>query len=324
MSRRVLVVANMWPSESRPADGIFVKEQIDALRRVAPDHDFDVLVLDTMRDRREYLRAPIRIARRVRQGYDVVHAHYGLVGSVAVAQRRAPVVTTFHGSDVNIPWQRRVSSLAARLSVRSIFVSKALRDRMGESARHPTVIPCGVDLDLFRPRARDAARAALGIAPDRLLVVFPGHPDNPAKDYPLFEATLAALPESVRARVDQRAITGLERDEVALLLSGADLLLLTSAREGSPMVVKEALACDTPVVAVDVGDAGELLAGVEGCRVVRGRNPALIAAAAAEVLVAPRVANGARRGHLLERALDADAIARRVLEVYDDVVAGRR
>lgn len=323
MSRRVLVVANMWPTADRPVDGIFVKEQVDALRRIAPDHHFDVMVLETMRDRREYLRAPFRIRRRL-HGYDIVHAHYGLVGATAVAQSAVPVVTTFHGSDVNIGWQRRVSAIAARRSARSIFVSAALRERMGEPARHPLVIPCGVDTELFRPSARDAARARLGIGSDRAVVVFPGSPANPAKDYPLFEAAVAGLPAALRDRLEVRAITGLRRDEVPLLLGAADLLLLTSAREGSPMVLKEALACDLPVVSVRVGDAAEVLSGADGCRVVAERDARAIAGAAAELLQRPPERSGARRRWLIERGLDADAIARRVLAVYDQVAAERR
>lgn len=324
MSRRVLVVANMWPAAGRPAEGIFVKEQVDALRRAGPGHVFDVLLLDTMRDRMEYARGVFRLRRRLRAGYDVVHAHYGLVGAVAVTQAIVPVVTTFHGSDVNIDWQRRVSALAARRSATGIFVSAALRERMGVHARSARVIPCGVDLELFRPMQRAAARARIGIADDRLVVVFPGSPTNPAKDYPLFQAALAELPAAQRARVEVRAITGLEREEVPLLLAAADLLLLTSAREGSPMVVKEALACDVPVVAVRVGDVAELLEGVAGCRVAAERSAPAIAAAAAEVLAERPERDDSRRRLLLERGLDADAIARRVLDVYEDVVRERR
>ena len=77
--------------------------------------------------------------------------------AVALCQRHAPVVTTFHGSDCSgeIPWQSAVSWAVARLST-PVFVSAHLADRLG--VRNGTVVPAAVDTDVFRPRDRVATR----------------------------------------------------------------------------------------------------------------------------------------------------------------------
>ena len=95
---RVLAVTNMYPTDDEPGFGAFVFEQVDALRRLGIE--VDVLSFDGRRDRTAYLRAVARLREQARGGYDVVHAHYGLSGAVAMLQRRVPVVTTFHGSDI--------------------------------------------------------------------------------------------------------------------------------------------------------------------------------------------------------------------------------
>jgi teichuronic acid biosynthesis glycosyltransferase TuaC len=111
---RVLVVTNMFPTLAEPWFGTFVKEQVDDLRSAGVE--VDVMSFDGRMSRREYVWAMRDVRRAVkRRHYDLVHAHYGLSGAVALAQRSAPVVTTFHGSDTGyVKWQRVVSWFVAR------------------------------------------------------------------------------------------------------------------------------------------------------------------------------------------------------------------
>ena len=106
---RVLVVTNMYPTTAEPHFGCFVRDQVEDLRRL--NAEVTVLAFDGRSHKRRYVAAARRLRRAVRRGgYDVVHAHYGLSGAVAALQPQTPVVTTFHGSDAWVPWQRRVSS----------------------------------------------------------------------------------------------------------------------------------------------------------------------------------------------------------------------
>ncbi|MBA3843666.1 MAG: glycosyltransferase [Actinobacteria bacterium] len=296
----VLVFTNMWPSPGDPY-GTFVAAQVDDLR--AAGAHVSVLEFDARGARGAYLTAARELRRRVAaEQPDLVHAHYGLTGFVAQAERAVPTVTTFHGSDAHVPWQRRLSRIAARNST-PVAVSREI----AELIRRPdaAVIPMGVDTDHFRPMPRSEARETLGLDPARRYVLFPAGRSNAIKRYDLFAAAIAGL------EVEGLPFEGYSRDEARLLLNAVDALLLTSAHEGSPVTVREALACDTPVVSVSVGDVAETLSGLPGCAVVAA-DPARLASAVELALDAPR------DGTLRERALGSSrpAIAARLLELY--------
>lgn len=275
---RVLVVTNMWPSPSAPSFGVFVAEQVEALR--ARGVAVDVLFLG--RGPKAYLSGPAHIAARVLSYRpDLVHAHYGLTGAACALLPNLRFVVTYHGSDVFLPRQRRWSRLASRRAALNICVSKGVQERLG--AAHAEVVPCGVDLQHFRPRPRAAARAKFGLPEDRKVVLFGGARANPVKDFGLFEAAVARSCEPWVVRT----LEGIDRAEVPALMAAADVLALTSRHEGSPMVVKEALACGLPVVSVDVGDVREWLQDPAYGRVV-ARDADEVAAALVQVLAAPR------------------------------------
>jgi glycosyltransferase involved in cell wall biosynthesis len=302
----------MFPTDAEPWFGSFVRDQVEALRRLGIV--VEVLAFDGRRDVRSYAAAARSVRGLVATGrFDLVHAHYGLTGAVALAQRRVPVVTTFHGSDSGqIPWQRRVSWAVARLTS-PIFVSAENAVRLG-LPRAP-IVPAGVDTQLFQPGDRRAARAELGWQPDGFYVLLPGARSNPVKGAELFERALDVLrrshPEATGVSLEDRG-----RREVALVINAADVLLMTSLSEGSPVTVKEALACLTPVVSVPVGDVGSVVAGLPGCAVVP-RVPRLLADAVMR-------ARGIREPALRERALEFsyERVAARILEVYARVLAG--
>ena len=310
---RVVVLTNMYPTDARPVFGIFVKEQVEDLRALGLD--VEVLFFDGQASRRNYLRA-IRAVRRVvaERPADIVNAHYGLTGAVALCQRHAPVVTTFHGSDCSgeIPWQSSVSWGVARLST-PVFVSAHLADRLG--VRNGTVVPAAVDTDVFRPRDRVATRRALGWSQDAVYALLLGSRAVRLKRADLFDAGVTHarhdLPE-LRAT----SLEGLSRNDVAMVMSAVDVAVMTSDNEGSPVTVREALASCTPVVSVAVGDVPALLTGLSGCAVVE-REPERIGEA---ILAAVRAG---RPKELRERAAEYSRpiVAGKIVDVYQAVLA---
>jgi glycosyltransferase involved in cell wall biosynthesis len=304
-------MTNMYPTETEPWFGSFVRDQVEDIR--ARGLDVEVLAFDARRHTGEYGRAA-RCARRLAQTgrFDLVHAHDGLTGAIALAQRAAPVVTTFHGSDTGgVAWQRLVSAVVAR-RVTPIFVSRAgprlLRCRGGH------VIPAGVDTDLFVPADRAAVRKALGWSQEGRYVLFPGSQGNRVKRPDLFSAVIAEL-HTAGERVEPVYLQNLSRAQAAATIVAADVTLVTSDWEGSPVTVRESLACETPVVSVPVGDLEETLAGLPGCEIAP-RDPAALAAAVRRALAA------ARSGELRERALETSRArtAERVVAVYEEVL----
>jgi teichuronic acid biosynthesis glycosyltransferase TuaC len=309
---RVLVVTNMYPSETEPQFGAFVKDEVEDLRHLGID--VEVLFFDGRKSWTRYADAAREIRRLVRQDrFDLVHAHYGLCGAVALGQRCVPVVTTFHGSDVSgaIRWQAWISWLAARHSS-PIFVSREGARRLRQA--NAPVIPAGVDIELFQPIDRAHARHKLGWSPGPRYVLFPSNPRAALKRADLFQAVLREAETHV-PNLKAVYLEGYTREQVALVMNAVDVTLITSDWEGSPVTVRESLACQTPVVSVPVGDVPKTLAGLPGCRVAP-RDPAALAGAVVAALEAGRPHELRRRAELSSRRRTAE----RVAQVYESTV----
>ena len=148
---RVLIVANMYPSPSRPSYGVFVADQVAALRATG-EVEVEVFHWDARRRPWRYALAALELAL-TRLDVDLVHAHYGLSGVVALAApRRLPLVLTVHGRDCHHPAVKRLTALVARRAAAVVAVS----DELARQCPFPVaaVIPPGVDLELFRPLPR--------------------------------------------------------------------------------------------------------------------------------------------------------------------------
>lgn len=208
---------------------------------------------------REFARFYAEAVRRAFDGQDVVHANYGLVGPLALALPVRPVVLTLWGSELmgDIGWLERASRFAAGRSDAVVVPSRVLSRELDRPHR---VIPFGVDTDLFRPIDRRRARERVGWDPGGRHVLFPYDPGREVKNYPLAESVV----EAAAADATLHTVSGVSYEEMPYYMNASDALLVTSARESGPMVVREAAACDVPVVSTDVGFVAETLGGVDG------------------------------------------------------------
>jgi glycosyltransferase involved in cell wall biosynthesis len=304
---RVLIVTNMYPTSAEPAFGSFVRDQADDLRGLGLD--VEQVAFDGRARSTEYGRAVGVVRRALRAGrFDIVHAHYGLSGAVAaLARPSVPLVTTFHGDDYEVAWQRCISTVVARRSS-AIVVNE--RGRRLLFTRHAAVIPMGVDTVLFTPVEQADARRRLGWDETGRYALLAGARGNPVKGAPLFDAAVGRVPELKGVTLE-----GFSRADVALALNAADVLVLASLHEGSPVTVRESLACTTPVVAVPVGDAPAVLAGLPGCAVVE-RDPNALADAIRAALDAGRDPSLRQRAEETSRS----AVVRRVVGVYEGLL----
>jgi Glycosyltransferase len=259
-----------------------------------------------------YLQNFGSLKRKIKEfGPDIIHAHYGLCGVLANLQRRVPVVTTFHGSDINLPTVLKWSKIAMALSAHSIFVSKRNIAIAGPK-KNFSLIPCGINLSDYPEMSKEEARKALGWPLEAKKVLFAGAFDNKVKNAPLAKDAVALLPG-----VDLVELKGFSRSEVSVLMNAADALLMTSLTEGSPQVVKEALACNCPVVSVDVGDVGEVVVNVEECAIVP-RSPEKIAGALK--LVLERGVRIRGRERIVDNGMTNDIAVEKLMSVYRSVV----
>lgn len=258
-----------------------------------------------------YLGLVPRAVRRAGDGFDLVHANNGLTAPAALAQSRLPVVVSLWGTDLFGPFGR-VSRLAARRADAVIVMSEGMAAALDTEAH---VIPHGVDLDVFEPASRAAARSRLGWRPDRHYVLFPYSTERAVKNYPRAKRVVDAVGERVDRPVELRTVSGADHHEMPRYYAASDALLLTSTHEGSTNAVKEALACDTPVVSVDVGDVATRVAPAERSRVCRSDEE--LVAALVDVLTTEGEPDGERRA---VTDLGLDRMAERIESVYRSVL----
>lgn len=253
-----LVVSNMRADERHPERGSFVRDQVAALRALP---EIEVELYEFAPGARALARAARELGRRYRrERFDVVHSHFGLTAWPALRVRARARGLTLHGTDLSHPRTRlATAAVLAKMDfvagVSAALVRQIPSRRVSERA---LVLPCGVDLERFRPLPREDARGALGLDREEDLLLFAADPARPEKRYD----RAAALADACDARL--LTLGGIAPERVPLYVNAADAVLVPSEREGFGLAVLEALACDVPVLATPVGVHPEALAGVAG------------------------------------------------------------
>src|SRR5207244_5062867 len=218
------------------------------------------------------------------------------------------------------PLVQRVIASACRVLARHVDAAIVKSDQMAAKIRKAKVhvIPHEVDLDVFRPTDREQARAVLGLDSGKRYLLFAANPRVEVKRFPLAKAAANALARH-DTRVEMLVVSHEAQDRLALYMSACNALVFPSFQEGSPNIVKQAMACNLPIVATDVGDVAQVVAGTDGCCVVEPE-PQAFADRLEEI-----VRRGARTaGREPGRHLDSPVVATRVLSVYEQVVEQAR
>ncbi|HEY7960614.1 MAG TPA: glycosyltransferase [Solirubrobacteraceae bacterium] len=253
---RALVVSNMLPDGAHPERGRFVRDQVRALR------DLDGLDVElyefppgaaALLDAARELRASHR-----RRRLDVVHAHFGLSAWPALAVRARVRALTVHGTDVRHPRTRQATrAVLPAIDVLGAASAALAAELPGRRARRRAqVLPCGVDLERFRPLPRAQARGELGLDPERPYLLFAADPARPGKRFD--------RAREVAGEVELLTLGGVAPERVPLYVNAANAVLVPSEQEGFGLAVLEALACDVPVLATPVGVHPQALAGLPG------------------------------------------------------------
>jgi glycosyltransferase involved in cell wall biosynthesis len=281
LDQKVLIVSNMYPTLRDPAFGKFVEAQVEALRKLGCQQD--VLLIQGKNKFVKYLSGIYAIRKRVRShSYSHVHAYYGLCGFVAVCQNEVPVIVTYCGSDLNPGFAGRkrarlrsfviivLGQLASLRASVCIVRSREMLSRLwwSKARTRAHIITSGLDLHRFTPTGRLEARRRLGWPLEHPVVLFAcADAALPAVKRPELAKAVMEEVRHILPEVELKIVAGRPQEELPNHYNAADVLLLTSANEGSPNVVKEALACNLPVVSTRVGDVPELLAGLKNCYV---------------------------------------------------------
>lgn len=258
---RALVVTNMYPTPARPALGSFVRDQVDALRRI------DGVEVELFAFEPGTPAAYVTAARDLRRThgatrFDVVHAHFGLTAWPALAARGKAHAVTLHGTDLVHPRSRAITLGALPFQDLVATVSEPLATQLPAWARRKrtAILPAGVDVDRFRPIPRPEARARLRLDPDTPYLLFPADPKRPEKRFDRANALAGAT------RTPLLTLGNVDPEQVPLWVNAANAVLVPSERESFGLAVLEALACDVPVLATPVGIAPTALRHIDGTR----------------------------------------------------------
>ena len=320
----VLMLTSEWPEKAEHT-AHFVARQARFLQ--AAGVRVEVFPFRGEKRPQKYAAAWFQVRRRLAGGqFDLVHAQFGQSALLALP-KRLPLVITFRGDDLlgvvgddGRPTRagrilQRLSRLAARSANAVIVVAQHMTQHL-PAVKAVHVVPSGLDLDLFRPQPQGPARARLGLPTDERLVLFVGEPAEARKRYDLANRAVQRVAPSLRARLV--VAWKVPHAQIPDYMAACDALVFTSSQEGSPNAVKEALACNLPVVSVPVGDVAERLNGIEGCELCADDRPETIAAALERVLTrGERVASRAAVSYLDERLLTQQVIA-----IYHETLQG--
>ena len=324
---RVLMITSEWPTPENPQFAPFIVQEVNYLRQAGIE--IEIYSFRGRKNPVNYLKAWLNVRRTFDvKKFDLIHAQFGHSALIAVPAP-IPLVISFRGSDllgiagangrytVTGRVLRLLSRWVARRADNNIVVAAHLLTHL--PAHVPVrVIPGGIDLDLFHPIKRLDARQQLGLPRDKTLVLFAANPHNHVKRYHLAKNAVDLLRKTFS--VELIVVMDAPHNMMPAYMNACDALLLTSSHEGSPAVVKEALACNLAVVSVDVGDVREHIGSVPGCFVCAEHSPESLAEGLAQALRNPQPIRG--RDSVMH--LDERISVQNIIKVYHDAMDGTR
>jgi len=307
----------------------FIKVQGDSLQELGHQVEFYAIKGRGLLGYLNNVRPLGRIIRE--QAYDVVHAHYSLSGLVAwlacafcsINRKRRnndqaellkpAIVVSFLGSDINSKCLRRfLIRLVSGIWAAIIVKSAEMRNRL--NIKRAILLPNGVNLSVFHQLDRTQCRSELGLEQDKKIILFAADPQREVKNFPLAKAACSQL---TTENCKLLTLGNIPHAKIPLYINACDALILTSLWEGSPNIVKEAMACNVPIVSTKVGDVAWLFGDLDG-HYLADPNPEDIAAKLATALSFKGRTKGRER--LIELGLDSETVARKLVEIYKRVM----
>jgi teichuronic acid biosynthesis glycosyltransferase TuaC len=322
------VIQILFVCSNRQEKGIspFIKSQLDSLINTGLVN-IDLFVIKK-RGLSGYISSINQLRKYVKnKKTDIIHAHYGFSGIAArIACPRKKLIVSFLGDDLmgNINLKGHYSTISKLfVFINILFARYFYQFNIVKSENLATklinrtpyrIIPNGVDIEKFTPVDKEVARKSLKITSEKI-VLFGGDPARRVKNFTLAKQSLEIV--KLKQKYKLIALKNISFENISFYYNAADLLLLTSFHEGSPNVVKEAMACNCPVISTDVGDVRRLIGNLDGC-FIAGFNAAEVASKIENVL--KRNKRTAGRNHIIEMGLDNKNIANEIIRIYNEVI----
>lgn len=306
----------------------FVSEQGEAIR--VSGHEVEYFLV-----RGNYVTAVRELKKKIREiKPDVIHAHYGLSAITAELQSLVPVVTTFHNGETHSWWVNILTSLMSLRAKHVIYVAQHIRDMVYFKAKKYSIIPCGVPMEQMVITPKEEARKQLGWDADKKYILFGGAFDNERKNYALLKAAVEQVKsEELRGKSGDIVcieMKGLSRAECVMRMNACDVFALPTKNEGSPQALKEAMACNCPIVATDVADIKYLLGDLPGHYVLpnkKGNGAWWVGdehsvEEMAELLKEALAFEGRTKGRerIVELGYTNELVAKRIIDIYYSII----
>lgn len=307
---KILIVCSANSGKVAP----FIQEQVDALTMHFDVECFFFLIKE--KGPLGYLRHLPNLKDAIEEYKpDLIHAHYGYSGLLANLQRKIPVVTTYPGSDINELISRFFSVLSIGLSISNIFMTNKQKNKVKNFVKKNTyVMPYGILIDTIKPIDKNTSRMKLGFEMDENLVLFSSKFSREGKNAPLAFSAVNLLED-----VKLLELTGTyTKEEMNYIFNAVDVCLMTSISEGSPQFIKEAMACNCPIVSVNVGDVKEVISHTEGCYVSETYKKEEIAEKIKMALQFGQRTTGRER--IIEMGLDTKSVSEKLMQIYNQAI----
>lgn len=281
----------------------YIKEQVESLQKLGVEVNYFTIRKSGIFGYISHIRKYYKKINQYKP--DIIHAHFGLSGLFANLQRKVPVVTSFHGSDVHNKRNRKFSKIAYFLSKERIFVSTNLKESF--NVNNGVVLTCGVDLKFFHQ--------IQGVDKEDF-ILFAGNSNIKVKNFPLAKQAVDTYNNfHINKRLELVELKNKTRKEVHILMNKAQVLLITSLYEGSSQVLKEAMACNCPVIAVNVGSVPDLLRGKAGLIVDRNKESI---ANGIQTVISQKFDEG--RKELEKQKIELNDVAKRLIKIYRNLL----
>lgn len=304
----------------------FIKEQGDSLEKLGVEVRYFPVKGKGLKG---YLKASLKLRSYLRENhFDLIHAHFILSGCTAVlAAGNTPVVLSLMGSDAygNYVGENKALLSSRYLTLLTLLIQPFVRaiiskarniERYVYMKRKSFIIPNGIDTSKFKPSATDYCNE-LALSPVKKKVLFLGSKNNVRKNLRLVQNAISYLDLKDIEIVNPYPVP---HDAIPKYLNSVNVLAVSSYMEGSPNVVKEAMSCNCPIVATDVGDVRWVLGETEGCYIASFKPEDYAAKLHQALKFSETLGRTQGQQRIKELELDSENVARRVIEIYRTIL----
>ncbi len=321
------MITSEWPSEESPYSAPFVVRQFNKL--VENNINVDIVHVRGAGNLLRYIKNWRKVHKILRSGkYNLVHAQWGQSALSAIPSG-LPLIVTYRGDDIegiiNSKGKHGINSyilqfigrVVSLISDHNIVVSSHMINKLWSRNTPVSIIPSGIDFSKIPSISKAEAKIKWNFPSDKKVVIFPNDKLKVRKRFDLVEKAIELLPPEYRSKVELKVVYGFKQHEILEQMIASDFLVFASIHEGSPNVVKEAIACNLPIISVNVADVKERILGIGGCFLVEGYNPMDISNALKKALDFDYSKYSSVE---FAKTLDENVQVKKLIEIYNSLI----